>query len=753
MEKFRLQKQVSNIEILAQAVTDDRICDYVRTRRAAKNWIEDVLDIKGKLDEDLHVSLRSGVILCYLMLAIEEGSIPRIQENTEHQFKQKENVGFFIDAAAEYGVPKHKLFSVNDLWENASMVNVIECLAALAEVSASKGFPVTLKKLPKEGENSNAAILKAIDMDDKGNYKSQLARVKTARENVKRPKISEAIVRKKLALLAGNGVDATTLEKGFARFQAVYRSYVARKLYQKRVRDQAYRDNVAKEILSTEQTYVQNLGTCIKCYYNPLKEAIANKKPIIDDTQLKTIFSDIVLIHSLNEQLLKELKPIVENWSPNKCLGQIFIKIMDFLKIYSGYIQNFNASLDCIHQCSKKEKFEKFLLQAKEQTENKMDLPSFLIMPVQRIPRYNLLLKDLLKRTWSDHPDYEALTQASQKADKIAEYLNEMKRLAEEQTVLMELQSKITGKAVPRLAIIDRKMYRSTTFEDSKQGEVTLFLFNDMIMCCKPDKKQYKFKETFQTKELEIRPPSVADSANKSFSVYFVNTKKALFEITAKTSEEKEAWVSDFNKAKQALEKSKSNGQSSNKTNQPEQEAPDIRSAEQTLRERRTAKSFHQDSLNSKSPDTSPSTSAPSSPQVTPKAEDNNNNTQQYIESLIAKREGLLTQLKEAEEMAKKKKNTGQQKEFATNMASQLQQEIEDITKELKELKVENPEPSPDWKKTSKDRQTKSRSLKDSIKAFSLRRKSHVVEATISDDSDEEPPVREIPKDQKRATH
>lgn len=130
-----------------------------------------------------------------------------------------------------------------------------------------------------------------IISNDKGTYRSQLARVKTARDNVKRPKISEAIVRRKLALLAGNGVDcmnlnfkfayllATTFEKGFSRFQAVYRSYVTRKLYQKRgkscfwgskqfvVRDQAYRDNVAKEILSTEQTYVDNLSSCIKVFH------------------------------------------------------------------------------------------------------------------------------------------------------------------------------------------------------------------------------------------------------------------------------------------------------------------------------------------------------------------------------------------------------------------------------------------------------------------------------------------------------
>jgi hypothetical protein len=34
---------------------------------------------------------------------------------------------------------------------------------------------------------------------------------------------------------------------------------------------------------------------------------------------------------------------------------------MDYLKLYSGYIANFNASLDCILQCRKKSSFQKHL--------------------------------------------------------------------------------------------------------------------------------------------------------------------------------------------------------------------------------------------------------------------------------------------------------------------------------------------------------------------------------------------------------
>lgn len=44
-----------------------------------------------------------------------------IHENTTQVFKLKENVENFIAAVSEYGVPRHKLFAVNDLFEGASI--------------------------------------------------------------------------------------------------------------------------------------------------------------------------------------------------------------------------------------------------------------------------------------------------------------------------------------------------------------------------------------------------------------------------------------------------------------------------------------------------------------------------------------------------------------------------------------------------------------------------------------------------------
>ena len=61
----------------------------------------------------------------------------------------------------------------------------------------------------------------------------------------------------------------------------------------------------------------------------------------------------------------------------------------------------------------RKKAFEKYLQKAKENTECRgLDLLSYLIMPVQRLPRYVLLLSELRKNTSLKHADYKNIDKA-----------------------------------------------------------------------------------------------------------------------------------------------------------------------------------------------------------------------------------------------------------------------------------------------------------------------------------------------------
>jgi len=66
-------------------------------------------------------------------------------------------------------------------------------------------------------------------------------------------------------------------------------------------------------------------------------------------------------------------------------------------------------------------------------------LDSLLLMPIQRIPRYTLLLADLLKCTPSAHPDHANLSQAMATILAMAQRLNDGMRRADEERRLVDI--------------------------------------------------------------------------------------------------------------------------------------------------------------------------------------------------------------------------------------------------------------------------------------------------------------------------
>jgi hypothetical protein len=59
--KVKVTRTASSLAIVAKQVPDNRVFQFLRTRVAVKSWIENVLSIQGKLEDDLFKSLGSGV--------------------------------------------------------------------------------------------------------------------------------------------------------------------------------------------------------------------------------------------------------------------------------------------------------------------------------------------------------------------------------------------------------------------------------------------------------------------------------------------------------------------------------------------------------------------------------------------------------------------------------------------------------------------------------------------------------------------
>jgi len=68
---------------------------------------------------------------------------------------------------------------------------------------------------------------------------------------------------------------------------------------------------------------------------------------------------------------------------------------------------------------------------------------SIFILPVQRIPRYRLLLEQLLKYTPTDHTEYDVVKRALEKISDMAMFSNEAIRARENKTKIMEIMLSI----------------------------------------------------------------------------------------------------------------------------------------------------------------------------------------------------------------------------------------------------------------------------------------------------------------------
>jgi len=81
------------------------------------------------------------------------------------------------------------------------------------------------------------------------------------------------------------------------------------------------------------------------------------------------------------------------------------------LKLYVEYVNNYENSVKTISDSTKNKNFVDFVVETVGMVDT-YPLSSLLIQPIQRIPRYEMLLTDLVRHTWDAHPDMESLQNA-----------------------------------------------------------------------------------------------------------------------------------------------------------------------------------------------------------------------------------------------------------------------------------------------------------------------------------------------------
>ncbi|EGC35087.1 hypothetical protein DICPUDRAFT_152605 [Dictyostelium purpureum] len=310
------------------------------------------------------------------------------------------------------------------------------------------------------------------------------------------------------------------------------------------------KSQVIKELLITERDYVKFLNIIVNVYMVPLKELsqktsggtlsketsriIKNIKneggqslllnldqPPLSQEEVKIVFSQIEVILLYNSMLLEKLSSRIYNdsWSYHQRIGDIFLEMIHFLKVpYRHYITNFTQCLKVLEAASKRPSYVLFIQECKSLTEvARRDLQSFVSMPIQRIPRYVLLLRELIKFTHKSDPDYHNIQQALHSMETIADIINKQMREEEISREMIAINDKLTPKIKnliePHRRLIKEgevKVYKADgndhdiatgTIRPSSIWKIQsprfryIYLFNDSFVLSKKNKTLYKVEK------------------------------------------------------------------------------------------------------------------------------------------------------------------------------------------------------------------------------------------------------------------
>ena len=171
--------------------------------------------------------------------------------------------------------------------------------------------------------------------------------------------------------------------------------------------------------------YVGNLKILQTRYVDPLREASKTSLPILSASDVAHLFSTLEAVPKLNERFVEDVGERVKNWHALQTIGDVFDEYAPFFKTYLVYVQGFEKMSKRLLVLRKENERFRMFLEYLEMKERLPPLQSLLIMPVQRIPRYQLLIRDLIKNTHDTHPDYKLLNKALGKIANTAKHIND----------------------------------------------------------------------------------------------------------------------------------------------------------------------------------------------------------------------------------------------------------------------------------------------------------------------------------------
>ncbi len=233
------------------------------------------------------------------------------------------------------------------------------------------------------------------------------------------------------------------------------------------------------------------------------------RSKLISEKEIRSIFSELHVIALYSQTFLADLEErrFENRLLPRPChaYGDIFSTMSHFCRSYVQYINNYNAAMTTLCSAREKEEFSNWITKQERTLGEPLD--SVLITPIQRIPRYVLLLSELVRHTPIGYSDRPQLVESLDRMKELAVSVNESKREAEHMQELMRIYY-LLFPLPPNFILPHRRfIIQGELFYFEKDGDLPkpkwAFLFSDILLI---------------TRKIQIRRPSAGILAPPSAS-------------------------------------------------------------------------------------------------------------------------------------------------------------------------------------------------------------------------------------------
>mmetsp|Transcript_1389 Transcript_1389/g.4778 ORF Transcript_1389/g.4778 Transcript_1389/m.4778 type:complete len:570 (-) Transcript_1389:119-1828(-) len=243
---------------------------------------------------------------------------------------------------------------------------------------------------------------------------------------------------------------------------------------------------IVKEIFETEGSYLRDLIR----YKEFFSEALEASK-LIDAAAHQAIFESLPAVVECNSLFAAEVMDaarVKEHvYEQSKVIAAGFCRWEEeFKRAYTPYIAKYDTSIATISRLKKNRKFLGFLDQVRDKLREMQctitNINSFSIIPVQRVPRYRLLLNDLYKKTPKNLYELRAdLNSALEAICRVADHCNEEARAGDLEKKASQLQNVLSVKYLTNRSYL-MECTGLRWKKDRKSYTGTMHLFEDVII-------------------------------------------------------------------------------------------------------------------------------------------------------------------------------------------------------------------------------------------------------------------------------